>query len=285
MRPIVWLASYPRSGNTYLRALLANYLHGADEPLSINALQTYTLGEDSWRTWREATGLGPEDLDLDRSWAGRSSYYERVRARVGEGPLLVKTHTLNGIYQGVPAFEFRPGDRVIHVVRHPCDVAVSTADFNGIDLDEAIDRLLQDGLFVDGRPRAGVELLGSWDQHTRNWLNEGRIPVQTFRFFDLVERPEESLGAMLGFMELASDPARISRAVDFTRFDSLRAQEERSGFAEGSPRASSGRFFRDGRSSQWLEVLSPEQAERLIQPNQARLDQLGFTDYVRSHSA
>jgi hypothetical protein len=276
MRPIIWLASYPRSGNTYLRALLINYLHANGEPVPINQFPHFTFGEHDDQLLSELTGKAAADRELDDLWRARPVYFDRLRQMAGSGPLFVKTHTVDGVYKDVLAFDFQPDDRVIHLVRHPGDVAISSADFYGVDLEKAIERATRPGLFIDGRPEGSIELPGAWGQNVRAWLNETRVPVLTLLYPDLSSAPAEALTKVLSFIGLDVDASRVKDAVDFTRFDRLRAQEAATGFVEGSSLSTSGRFFREGRTRQWPEVLSEDQARRLLAPNQSLIDELGL---------
>jgi hypothetical protein len=276
MRPIIWLASYPRSGNTYLRALLANYLHANGAPLSINALSQLTEGEHEEAVWRAVTGVPAAERSVEAQWLGRADYFARLRARPGDLPLIVKTHTPDASMAGRAAFEFGQQDRVIHIVRHPGDVAISCADFYEISLDEAIGRLLHPGLTIDGRPQRGFEVFGSWAEHTRMWLDERGVPILRVRYADMVSSAGERVREILSFVGLKVDERRIADAVEFTRFDRMQAQEEQGGFVEFSSSSTSPRFFRKGQANQWREVLTPEQAARLIEPNLDLIEQLGL---------
>lgn len=280
LRTITWLASYPRSGNTYLRALLANYIHAQDRPVSLNDLPKISVGEHIEEIWAELTGKPLAERTLEDEWAGRAAYAEQLRNAASEGTLLVKTHTINASHKSIPAFEFKPGDRVIHLVRHPADVAISCADFYGIDVNRQIERMLKEGLINDSRPRQGFEVLGSWSQHVHGWLNETRIPVLTIRYADLVQAPEAVMATLAPYIGMTPEPARIAKAVEFTRFERLRKQEAEAGFIEASPNSLSGQFFRRGRPGQWRETLTPEQAERLLAPNRDLLEKLGFATSV-----
>ena len=164
MRPFIWVVSYPRSGNTFLRALLANYFSGSTRPLSLAEVSSSTLGEHSETLWLELTGHRAADRTIEMEWRARPAYIRARRERAEGDIRLFKSHTVNGSAFGeLNAFDFVPGDRILHVVRHPGDVALSCADYWGIPLDAAIDRLLTDGLVTDGAaaPRVrGARVMG-----------------------------------------------------------------------------------------------------------------------------
>jgi hypothetical protein len=271
------MVSYPRSGNTYLRALVANYLSGLDRPLSLAELTAAYAGEHNEALWRELTGQPAAERSLETEWAARPGYFAQLRASPDRPNLLIKSHTVNAALAGQPAFTWSADDRIVHVVRHPCDVAVSSADFYGISTEEAVQRLLTPGFLIDGRPGHGYEVMGSWEQHTRSWGGPVGVPVHRLRYRDMVDDPAQALRDLMVFLGAPADERRIQAAVIFSRFEILQIQEEISGFAEASPDASSGRFFRAGRTQQWRENLSRDQAARLFRAHEELIDLLGFT--------
>lgn len=276
--PAAWLVSYPRSGNTFLRALILNYRSGLDRPLTLAEIAQLGMGEHLEPVWEAVTGQKAADRSLETEWKARAEYYENLIVPRRDGRLpLAKAHTLNADVFDTPAFSFTPQDRIVHLVRHPCDVVLSAADYYDQTIDEAIDRMLKPGLFIDSRPKSGFEVHGSWRQHTESWMKANTAPVHRISYFDLTEEPELTLAGAIGFIGDPLEPARVRKAVEFSAFETLRSDEAASGFSERAETSASGQFFRQGRSFQWLDQLTPDQAERLIAPNQDLLDRLGFT--------
>ena len=194
---------------------------------------------------------------------------------------MMKTHTVNGEVLGRSAFEFGPDDKVIHIVRHPCDVAISCAAFYGISIEESVRRLLTPGLMIDGRPMHGYEVLGSWAEHAKSW-KRAATPVHRVRYFELVEKPDETLGAILRFLTVSPDSARIAKAVEHARFERLRMEERTRGFVE-NPKGRC--FFRVGKPGQWRTGLTEAQADALIEPHMTLLQDLGFVEFDRAWPA
>ena len=279
MTSLLFLASYPRSGNTFVRALLSNYVSGEPAPVDLNDLRRFTRGEHDEAIWRSLTGVALEARSLEQQWRARGAYFERLRAKADDS-LLVKTHTPNGLVFGAPAFDIRPADRAIYIVRHPCDVAISRADFCGVPLETAVDQLLTDGFYVRGSPPHGFEVTGSWRQNVTSWQGETRCPVLCVRYPDLCRNPLFELTRMAGFLGLGVDPARVAQAVIFSRFEELQAQEAAHGFSEVSPIAASRRFFRAGRSGQWPEVMPPALARRMYDVCGPMIEQMGLDEAV-----
>ena len=281
----IWIVSYPRSGNTFVRALLANYFSGLDRPLALNEIVVSSWGEHIEGLWETICLKSAEHRTIHEQWSRRPSYFKAIRALLSPERRLVKSHTIDGNLDGVPAFQFEPSDRLIHVVRHPCDVAISSARFYNISVDQAVTRLLTAGLCVGADPLHRFEVLGSWNEHTTCWRQEVRAPIHLVRYFDLVERSAETLEAMLRFIGVQPDAERVRMVVEFASFDELRTQEEKNGFIESSQVPGADRFFRVGKALQWWDELTPEQSGRLIEANRTLLDELGFTAHAKARAA
>jgi hypothetical protein len=176
MRPIVFLASYPRSGNTFLRALLSNYHAGLDRPLSVEEIADYGFGEKSEPIWAACTGMDATARSIRAEWLARPDYLRACRRLPGEGPLAFKTHTLNGAMFNAAAFNLCKADRVVYVVRHPFDVALSCAHFFDLDLEAMAERMLVAGAFNVTNGGAPFEVTGSWLQNVAGWINEKSPP-------------------------------------------------------------------------------------------------------------
>jgi hypothetical protein len=252
MRPALFLASYPRSGNTFMRALLGNYLSGLDRPLSAQDVALFGLGEQNETVWRSVTGVAPETRTVEQQWTARDAYFDRLRETPGEGPIIVKTHTLNGEAFGRASFRLGPEDRIVYLVRHPFDVLLSAAAFFGHTLQTMADRMRLAGAFNRSPPDRGVyEITGSWRENVSGWLTETRAPLILIRYDDLIEAPEATLERVLTFGGWTPDQVRITEATAFSHFDILRRSTQTTGFDQGEGRDPRAEFFRVGRSGQW----------------------------------
>ena len=121
---IIWLASYPKSGNTWLRAFLANYMKNQDDPLPINDLVGYALGDGFVIHYERLTGKKAEDLSPDHIDRLRPQVHEWFASSKGQ-TVFVKTHNLVGQAGGTPLITPSATAGAIYLVRNPLDLAVS----------------------------------------------------------------------------------------------------------------------------------------------------------------
>jgi hypothetical protein len=281
---LIWLASYPKSGNTWTRAFLSHYL-GPDEagPADINALTTGPLAGDR-ALFDECVGVEAACLLPDEVLALRPRVYRFLAdgARRAGKPLFLKAHDAwQRLADGQGLFPAAATRAVIYLVRNPFDVAVSWAHHTGSTVEQAVERLCDEGYTLAAAPddidRQLPQFLGSWSRHARSWLDDSGLPAYVLRYEDLLADPADAFAAMLRFAGLPCDEGRLAAAVAATRFEALQQQERERGFRERR-QAATAAFFRQGRAGGWREALTAEAAARLVQAHGAMLRRLGYLD-------
>jgi hypothetical protein len=276
MGSIVWLASYPKSGNTWLRAFLANLIANRPTPLAPNELRGFTDEEASAARFTELagrpnTGLSPEELVALRPQV------HALIARQAQGTRLVKTHNMCGTFEGLPLFNWQVTGGAIYVVRNPLDVAVSMTHHFGLTTEQAIDRLGDDRVASANDDLFVSHIIGSWSTHVRSWADmAGRAPdkVLVLRYEDLLEKPAKHFGKAAKLINLGQDKARVDRAVKHTSFQTLSALERKHGFVESVDEKT--RFFYKGRANQWREALTGEQVQRIITDHREQMQRFKY---------
>jgi len=275
---LVYLASYPRSGNTFARILLGNYATD-EEPIDINQLEEVIPADTSEALWQGVPDYAAQEISARNNWRHRRQVIEDYRHQPSPLPFRgLKTHTANLTAFGAPAFDFRPQDRILYLARHPLDVALSNADYNNHDLDTSIELMCRSGTCVGGPTLGSIEVRGSWSEHVAGWLTAKSCPVLVVRYEDLVANTARTLRSIAGFLGLPIEKDRVERAVEQSDFSRLQRQERERGFREAPAKTRSGRFFREGRVDQWRTEMSREQIWRLSEHCASTMAQLGYSD-------
>jgi hypothetical protein len=276
---IVWIASYPKSGSTWVRVFLYHLV-------------------------RMLRGRPLEDRDLDRlgatspSAAGRVDLYEtllgkplasadmrdivRVRAGVQEaimreanGIVAVKTHSFLGRVFETPLINLGVSAGAVDVVRNPLDVAVSLAPHLQGTIDGAIHSM---GVTLNASRNTGgaaPEIWGSWSENVGSWTTDPPPVIKVVRYEDLLLDPVGSFTAIAEHMRLGGKPVEIGEAVRLASFDRLAAEEEETGGFSERPEGVE-RFFRVGRAGQWRDALSDGQVDRIVAAHGEQMRRFGY---------
>jgi aryl sulfotransferase len=272
---IWWLASYPKSGNTWLRLFIASALSG--EPANINRLGFLGANSNSRVAFDRVIGIEAADLSLNQQLILRPRAYE-IWAAEAQQPLYCKAHDAYYLTPaGEPLFPTAATQGAVYVVRDPRSVAVSLAFHLTASIDHAI-ALMEDPKAVFSRSDRRLhqqlhQRLMRWGEHVESWLS-APFPVHLVRYEDMQADPHAAFGALATVLGLRGDHETIAAAVESTSFQRLQAQECMSGFIEKPYKMAA--FFREGRSDGWRDALTPEQAARIAAAYGEVMRRLGY---------
>lgn len=275
---IMWLASYPKSGNTWFRVFLTNLLGRRQETADINDLDAIHIAS-ARGAFDQAVGLEAGDLTGDEIDRLRPRVYDRWSAASPDETLFRKIHD---------AYEYTPGGEplvsaaatrgAIYLVRNPLDVAVSYAHHSATTLDDAVTALCDPDHAFCGNPRSLAnqlrQRLSTWSGHVRSWTRQRDVPVHVVRYEDMKRRPIETFAGAVSFAGVDCDTPAIARAVELSAFERLREQEAADGFREKARNA--GWFFRRGEVGAWRDTLSPGQVSRILECHGEVMSELGY---------
>ncbi|MEQ8357481.1 MAG: sulfotransferase domain-containing protein [Kiloniellaceae bacterium] len=274
MSGILWLASYPKSGNTWMRVFLANLILNEPEPLELKRINEVCSSEPNEVWFKPLTKSPVADLSERQIARLRTKAQERA-ARLNKNIIPMKTHSFLGKDHGAPTISLTASIGVIYIVRDPRDVAVSAADHYGLTLDQTIEMMNDKNARGRGMPGNTVyERMGTWSDHVKSWTKWTHSPLQVLRYEDMLADPLGQLGAVARKLGITEDAARLRRAVEFSAFKTLQAQEAKTGFAEKS--VNSQRFFRSGSSGAWRDTLAPEQVAAIERDHAVQMRRFGY---------
>lgn len=277
MAKIIWLASYPKSGNTWMRIFIANYLSDLLQPININSLTDMLASERIW--FDEWVGIESSALDKATVNRLRPDVYRCMALEMQE-TLYIKVHDAwMCTDQGVGLFPSDVTAGVIYILRNPLDMAASCAQHWRLSIEQAVD-ILCDPCFALSRSEGVMsnqlyQLLGTWSDHVKSWLDESGLSVHLVRYEDLKRDPEGFFGEVVRFCGLPWDAERVSRAVAFSDFSELQGQEQSNDFRE---RITDAPFFRRGQVGSWREELPSHLVQRLIDVHGETMRRFGYVD-------
>ncbi|SLN51120.1 Sulfotransferase domain protein [Roseovarius gaetbuli] len=259
-KSIVWLASYPKSGNTWTRIFLANYLINADKPLSINQVHNFGVGDSIARTYDMVAGRKIDVNDIPLTISLRDKVLRAIVANNADVNF-VKTHNARVSPEGVEFIPDKYTRSAIYIMRNPLDMVLSYARHYGIDNAEAVKRITHPDNANAPGDKMVAQFLGTWAGHVKSWSAFAPWPRLVLRYEDLLEDPHKYFSKVLDLVGVPVEAERLDRAIRFSSFDELSKQEETQGFIE-RPEENT-KFFGKGQKDQWKTDLDPELADTI----------------------
>lgn len=255
---IIWLASYPKSGNTWIRALLSCYLFDEYHDKNQDVFSKMKIIKSFPKKFA-FKGIIDKNY-LIKNKLGAYKYYIQAQEKINKDPNLhiIKTHNFCGSLNGHDFTNKQNTIGSIYIVRDPRDVAVSYASFAGISYEESVNLLLNDNRisFVD---KYYPEVRLSWKSHLISWLSFP-APRLLVKYEDLLKNTAGILRDTIIFInqffnnKIIIDEDKIIRVVNECNFSKLQNLEEKIGFDESFIKQN--KFFRKGKEKSWENILS-----------------------------
>jgi len=276
-KQLVWLASYPKSGNTWFRLFLTALLK--EKEVDLNNIESD--GIFSSKSFIE------DVLSIDTDYLSRQQIesFQRIAfshlSKTSKKRLFIKIHdafTFSEV-DGLPLIPEEPTQLAIYLIRNPLDVALSLANHIGKSTEIAIERYInnQSGGFGNLKNSSNNQFyqpLGTWSMHVESWLNKTSFPVHFIRYEDMKEKPFESFKAAIQAIGLEFSDEQIQFAIEETQFEKLKIKEQENGFKEKIIPSSN--FFFKGQVGRWKEELNKEQIEKIRKINEPMMRRFGY---------
>ncbi len=275
MHKNIFLASYPKSGNTWLRSIIGNF-YNFNKEFSLNDVKSIPLLsiKKHFSEFDNKVYINNNDLHFD--WISQNII--KCQNLLNNKPNhlnIFKTHsarhknftneTVNGGF--------------IYIVRDPRDIIVSLKNFSGKEIDKTIDEFLfSKSLMIS--TNGAQELLSTWELNVQSWLNYKSVPRLVIKYEDLKLNPKEIILNIKEFLNKIHSlninlrDQDIDKIVENTNFNNLKKLEDKNGFDEASNYS---KFFRSGTSNQWKNVLTNTQI-KLIEKNLKSL--MSYFNYI-----
>ncbi len=236
----VFLVSFPKSGNTWLRFILGYYYY--PETCSFDTIDR----------------LLPDIHYNPDAVAGMSDRR------------FIKSHFP---YSKLHQTEKYP--KVIYVVRDGRDVAVSYYFYlkrSGV-LSETIS--FEEALVI--MEQATLFEYSNWSMHVDSWLSSGHSDLHLIRYEDLLDDPDGVATRLFEFIGDPADPQKLQEALSQSHFSNLREKEQNMhGFWRGKPADPSIRFMREGRKRDWENHFPEELARSFYEQHKTLFSKLGY---------
>jgi hypothetical protein len=278
---IVWLASYPKSGNTLLRSLLSSYFFSNDGDFKFNHL--YKISQ--FPAVHHFTSLGINVSDENEVFKNFINAQNLINKQ-NKSLKFFKTHSALCKMNDCNFTDLKNTLGVIYIVRDPRNVVTSYAHHYNLNINEATDALLDKSSFLVKTEKNCKAFMGSWDFNYNSWKKfELKKKYLLIKYEDLVNKKKNTLLKIFRFLESLGaskfkiDMVKLNKAIKSTEFDKMKDLEKKEIFYEGVLDIKTGKrkvFFNLGPKNDWRRILDQKNKDKIEKFFKNEMTELGY---------
>ena len=283
---ILWLASYPKSGNTYLRALIAAYFFTKDGNFDFDKLKFIKF----FPHINLFKNLGIDISDENEVLKNYIKAQEIINKNKKKSILFVKTHST---LQSINGNQFTNLDNTIgaiYVVRDPRNVVSSYSNHYETSIEESANDMLKNTYLKGMKDYNTFENhvlthLGTWADNYNSWKHLNQFnKYLLIKYEDIVSKPDVIFKNVIKFIADISntnfyiDKKKLENSINTTTFENLKKMEENEGFIEAVKRKDNNNitFFKQGSERNWKKLLTDEIKNKIEKSFGKEMKELGY---------
>ena len=234
---IIWLASYPKSGNTLVRSMLSSYFFSKDGIFNFDLLNNIKKFPD----FGVFKTLGIDITNENEVVKNYINVQKEINKRDGNSIRFLKTHAALNDINGYRFTDLKNTLGAIYIVRDPRKIILSYANHSQITLSESLKRLIELRTIggLNDNQNQSVTHVGSWSTNYHSWKEFNKVgKYLLIKYEDLISKPEDNLKLILKFIskitntKLEVDKKKLKNVLSTTSFEYLQKLEKENNFPE-----------------------------------------------------
>ena len=233
---IFWIASYPKSGNTWLRTLISAYYYSKDGIYNENLIKNIGQFPEK-KHFQGFNYLSQVAIDTTRFWL-------KAQEKINEDKKLrfFKTHNVFGSINERKFTNKENSIGCIYIVRDPRNVITSLKNHYELDYPDALSWMLNSKKFIHDyenlREYGDFQFISSWENNYKSWKSQNELPVKIIKYEDLMNKTYVVFTEIISFInEITKRREKISKlkiknSINSTSFHKLKNHEKKFGFSE-----------------------------------------------------
>ena len=276
---ILWVASYPKSGNTYIRSFLSAYYFSKkgkfefDQLLNILQFPSIKFSKNDYFNFNDAA----------KNWINNQNNFFRK-----EDFRFLKTHNTLNNFEGEKFTTKNETIGAIYIVRDPRNIISSMSNHYSFSFEESYNKLMDKNASLNEKSVNGdcsnFAFLGSWADHYKAWRDNYEFDVLFIKYEDLQNNKYEIFEKIVNFINnlkgdnIKFDKVRFENSINSTNFVNLKNKENNEGFEESYLNKSGKKinFFNMGFKNDWRKLLSEEIIKKINEKFNNELIELGY---------
>ena len=280
---IFWIASYPKSGNTWLRTLIASYYYSENGIYSQNLIKH--IGQFPEKRHFENF---PYDSN---SVIGTTNFWIKAQEKINSDKKLrfFKTHNVFGKINDNSFTNKENSIGCIYIIRDPRNVITSLSNHYELNYEESLAWMTNHKKYIydntDGKDYGNFQFISSWSNNYKSWKIQKDIPIKIVRYEDLLEKTYTVTKEIIQFINQKSkfnskiNNEKLKNSVNSTMFDKLKSNEKKEGFSEAIFSKKKNKmipFFNLGPKNDWKNILNKDFANKLNEIFKKELNDIGY---------
>ena len=267
---IFWIASYPKSGNTWIRALISTYYYTQDGIFSEEIIKK--IGQFPEKIHFNGFDYNQEIVtDTIRFWI-------KAQDRINEDRKIKfkKTHNCLSSINGYKFTNKKNTIACIYVVRDPRNLITSLKNHYELDYDEALKFMTNEKKFIFDHHKqndySDFQFISSWENNFLSWKNQNDFPIKIIKYEDLLKNTYSIFENLIKFINKILNTneevneKKLKNSVNSTSFEKLKDYEKNFGFSEAINSKNYQRtipFFNLGPDNNWRKILDEDLKKKL----------------------
>jgi len=276
----IWLASYPKSGNTLVRSLLSSYFFSKDGIFNFEIIKNIKQFPTKEVFLKNGVEINNEK-EVIRS-------YLKVQESINlkSSIQFLKTHSYLFNIENNPFTKLEYSLGVIYIVRDPRNVVLSVSNHNSQSHEKSTEDLIS-GRQIRNKVKEDIIVYpGTWGGNYNSW--KSFKPVNKYlliHYEDLIKEKDKTFNEILKFIhnlkkvEFVLDKKKFNNVLDSTDFEKVQKLEIQTGFEESAINKKTGKkvkFFNLGAKTNWQSSLEPKLQNEIQKAFEKEMKELGY---------
>ena len=280
---IFWIASYPKSGNTWLRTLLSAYYYSKDGIYKESLIKN--IGQFPEKKHFQGFDYLPKVvIDTSRYWI-------KAQERINRDKKLrfFKTHNVYGSINEHKFTDKTNSIGCIYIVRDPRNVITSLKNHYELSYPEALEWMINPKKYIydyeNSEEYSDFQFISSWENNYKAWKSQRDFPIKIVKYEDLMDKTYSVFLEIIEFINHVTNTnekinrLKIKNSVNSTSFSKLKANEKQFGFSESVKSKKDNKqipFFFLGPENNWKKILDEDFKNKLNKVFEKNLKELSY---------
>ena len=278
---IIWIASYPKSGNTWLRAMLSAFFYSNDGNFSFELLDNIKEFPKH-SEYLNKISAGKNLVEIAKEWIPAQTM---LNSKLRTQTMFLKTHSAICSIDGSDFTDEKNTLAALYIVRDPRNVVSSLSNHFNLSIEKSLELIVDKNKIIsnptDKNKNIGLTVLSNWKTNYQSWRDWKSVKVKIIKYEDLIYSSKNTFINILNFLKefikIEFNENKIKNVIQSTEFKRLKSFEQKYGFKESAAmfdRTKS--FFNLGPHNDWKKILDKKTSEKICEYFKDEMKELGY---------